>query len=71
MIPAAAITGEAAGVAAALAVKAKCDPAELAADKVRAELLANGGILDAEPGFGVDPASGEAKLKKVKVNPED
>ena len=71
VIPAAAITGEAAGVAAALAVKSKCDPTELAVDDVRAELLANGGILDARPEFGVDPASGDAKLRKVKVNPEE
>ena len=38
---------------------------------LRGELLANGGILDAKPEFGVDPASGDAKLKKVTVNPED
>lgn len=71
VIPAAAITGEAAGAAAALAVKAKCDPAELAADKVRSELVKAGCVLDAAPEFGVDPATGEATLKKVKVNPEE
>ena len=57
--------------AAALAVQAGCDPAELAADKVRAELVKAGCVLDAAPEFGVDPALGKAMLKEVKVNPEE
>ena len=59
VIPAAAVTGEAAGVAAALAAAKNCDPAEVPAAEVRACLLANGCILDAAPEFGVDPGNVE------------
>lgn len=59
VIPAAAVTGEAAGVAAALAAAKKCDPVEVTADAVRACLAKNGCILDAAPEFGVDPGNTE------------
>jgi hypothetical protein len=55
VIPAAVVTGEAAGVAAALAAARRIDPAEVPVGDVRARLLENGCILDAAPEFGVDP----------------
>ena len=59
VIPAAAVTGEAAGVAAALAAAKGCDPVEVTADEVRECLLKNGCIVDAAPEFGVDPGNTE------------
>jgi 2-polyprenyl-6-methoxyphenol hydroxylase-like FAD-dependent oxidoreductase len=59
VIPAAVVTGEAAGVAAALAADKDCDPVEIPAAEVRACLSANGCILDAAPEFGVDPGDVE------------
>ena len=59
VIPAAAVTGEAAGVAAALAAAKGCDPVEISAAEVRGILSANGCILDAAPEFGVDPGNVE------------
>jgi len=53
VIPAAVVTGEAAGIAAALAASNGCDPVEVAASEVRACLKANGCIIDAAPEFGV------------------
>jgi len=59
VIPAGVITGEAAGVAAAMAAKKGCDPTELSVDELRARLKGNGCIVDASPDFGV-PDSGAA-----------
>ena len=57
VIPAAAVTGEAAGMAAALAAAKGGDPAELPVGELRAKLLAAGCVVDAKPEFGVDPGS--------------
>lgn len=59
VIPAAAVTGEAAGTAAALAAAKGCDPAELPVGELRAKLLAAGCVIDARPEFGVDPGVAE------------
>ena len=59
VIPAAVVTGEAAGVAAALAAAKNCDPVKLPVAEVRACLAENGCILDAAPEFGVDPGNVE------------
>lgn len=45
VIPSAAMTGEAAGTAAALSIAENCDPAELPVDKLRAQLKKNGFIF--------------------------
>jgi len=67
VIPAAAVTGEAAGIAAALSVELKCDPAEVPVAELRSRLLAAGAILDARPEFGVDPGG----ATKTAENTED
>jgi len=58
VIPAAAVTGEAAGIAAALAAERSCDPAEVPVGELRSRLLAAGAVVDAAPGFGVAPGTG-------------
>ncbi len=58
VIPAAVVTGEAAGVAASLAAEKGCDPVDVPVSEVRECLAKNGCILDAAPEFGVDPGGG-------------
>lgn len=57
VIPSAAITGEAAGTAAAMAAARGCDPSELSAAELRRELIHAGGIVDAAPELDTRPAA--------------
>ena len=57
VIPAAAMTGEAAGVAAAMASEQNSDPAELAVESLQKELAKTGGIMHISDGFTFNTSS--------------
>ena len=67
VIPAAAVTGEAAGLAAALAAAKGIDPADVSVGELRAKLTAAGCIVDAAPEFGVDSGTAE-KTEEYREN---
>lgn len=66
VIPAAAVTGEAAGVAAAMAAEKSCDPVDVPVKELRASLLKNGCIVDAAPEFGVQDAAPAEQAENVE-----
>lgn len=66
VIPAAVVTGEAAGVAAAMSAERSCDPTDVPVKELRKHLLKNGCIVDAEPEFGVPNATPTDKTENVE-----